>query len=455
MLLKPPSIHLKPPSIHPKAPSIHPRRLSILLRRTEYPPKAPEYPPKTTEYPPKTTEYPPKTTEYHPNAPQYPSKPGYQPKPPYDQSKPYDGKAPEPKYGDPKYGEPKYGEPKYGEPKYGEPKYGEPKYGEPKYGDPKYGAPKYGEPKYGGPVYGHEIPEPRCGKTQCRLDPIEVKRCVEQTCFEITKCHKPPCLPLGKCPVTKVYKPEYCDTPECIRILDKLRPDYDDPTQHIFERRINESLHVWPHCAIGKIWVGANHNYQCPLWTGTGVLVGKDLMLTASHTIPWNRDGWWMRFVPAYSEGSEPFGSSYIMDVRGYEATGTSADDFAICKLYTPLGDTCGWMGTEGWTIDSHYTSASWNRAGYSHLFKNGEVQFWEDEQKIKKIKDDGCFKLLETKGDPWGWSGGVLWGWSGDDAVVIGALSGSEHLLIFTSVGWAGGPGMVDLVNWAWTHWE
>jgi hypothetical protein len=279
---------------------------------------------------------------------------------------------------------------------------------------------------------------------------------MEECSFEVTKCNKPPCLPLGKCAVTKEYKPECANKTDCSYILGMLKPDYDDAVKHIFERHENKSLHVWPHCTVGKIWAGANNNYACPLWTGTGVLVGRDLVLTASHTAPWDREGWWMRFAPAYSEGCEPFGSSYVRDIRGYPVSGTCADDFVICKIYTPLGDACGWMGTEGWESDNNYTGQKWNMVGYSHLFKNGEIQFYEADEKVKKVKDDGCFRLIETHGDPWGWSGGVLWGWHGDCPCVIGILSGSEEeCFIFIKTGWSGGEAMVDLVNWAVTNWD
>lgn len=307
------------------------------------------------------------------------------------------------------------------------------------------------------PHYGPEFPPYQPGRTQCRLEPIEVHNCCERCGFEHTHSHKPPCRPKGKYPLTKEYKPEYCDKPEYAEILGKLKPDYDDPVKHVFERQLNKSLHVWPHCTVGKIWVGANHNHACPLWTGTGVLVGCDLMLTASHTIPWGRDGWWMRFVPAYSEGSEPFESSYVRDVRGYRESGTDAEDFAVCKLYKRLGEHCGWMSVDGWSVDHHYTGSLWNMVGYSDLFDHGEVQFFEGDEKVKKVKDDNPFKLLETHAEPWGWRGGVLWGWHGEGhPCVIGVLSGKvEEHSIFKKAGWAGGPGMVDLVRWAWTSWE
>lgn len=441
-------------------------------KKEDYPPKKPEYtPPKGPEYssgytpkpreptyqPPKVTPYPTPKPEY-PNKPEYPIKPEYPSKPEYPPSKPeYPPSKPGYPPSKPEY-PPKTGYPPTktdyppAKPGYSE----QPKY-EPTY-EPKYEhtyVPKFHEPTYG-PKPGYPTPEPQCGKTQGCLDLCEVKKCLEMCCFEITKCNKPSCLPCGKTPVVESYKPPYADKPECAEKLYALKPEYDDPVKHVLHRKINKSLHVWPHCTIGKIWVGENHNYACPIWTGTGVLVGRDLVLTASHTAPWGRYGWWMRFVPAFADGEEPFGSSYVSDIRGYHTSGTTADDFVVCKLYTPLGDTCGWMGTEAWVDDENYTKPAWNMVGYSPLFKNGQVQFFEDNDKIKKVKDDGPFKLFDTKGDPWGWAGGVLWGWHKECPCVIGVLSGGEeHFVFFHELGWAGGPALTDLVEWAWTNWN
>jgi hypothetical protein len=326
--------------------------------------------------------------------------------------------------------------------------------------EPKYGSHEihgyHHDEKHGcqcTPRCGPEFPPYQPGLTQCRLDPGEVKGCLEKCSYENSKCYKPPCRPQGKYPVTKECKPEYAHKPEYADTISQLKPNYNE---HPFEHQTNESLHIWPHCTVGNIWVGANDNYLCPLWTGTGALVGCDLLLTASHTVPWGRKGWWMRFAPGFSEGSEPFGSSYVMDVRGYETSATSADDFVVCKLYKPLGETCGWMGVDGWSVDHHYTGSLWNMVGYSEFFKNGEVQFFEGDEKVKKVKGEGGFKLLDTHADHWGWCGGVLWGWRGECPCAIGVLSGKdEEICKFIPSGWAGGPGLVDLVNWAWTNWE
>ena len=334
-------------------------------------------------------------------------------------------------------------------------------------------APEYGNPKYDS-GYGHEHPEyheaieeypsvPHCcpkveccgqpGKTQIRCDPVEVKGCQERNCFEITKGYQPPCRPRGKCPDTKSYKPEYVSKPEYAEILGKLKPGYSDVD---FEHKIITNRRIWPHCTIGKIWVGTDHNYCAPLWTGTGVLVGCDLVLTSSHIAPWDRPGWWMRFSPGYSEGHEPFGSSYVVDILGYPPS-EKEDNFVLCKLYKPLGDKCGWMGTEGWAHDQEYTDRKvWNEVGYSPLVKFGEVQIFDDDEKIRHVTDEGEFKSLDAQGDTWGWSGGIMWGWHHECPCVIGVLRGSkDELSIFKKADWVGGIGMADLVSWARTYWE
>src|SRR5271167_3252133 len=96
------------------------------------------------------------------------------------------------------------------------------------------------QPGYDGSKYVPEHPEPHTepepehhcgppkveccglpGKTQCRIEPVEVKDCLERCCFEITKCYQPPCRPRGKRPVTKEYQPEYGRKPEYAEILGK------------------------------------------------------------------------------------------------------------------------------------------------------------------------------------------------------------------------------------------
>jgi len=115
---------------------------------------------------------------------------------------------------------------------------------------------------------------------------------------------------------------------------------------------IDEALRFsYPWRTIGNVFVGNGTNFANPTNGGSGVLVGRNLMLTASHVAPWGRGPgqWWMRFVPGFRAGGpdpEPHSSSFVecfygtfVDVKKPEAGG---QDYVICKLYRPLGDALG-----------------------------------------------------------------------------------------------------------------
>ena len=61
----------------------------------------------------------------------------------------------------------------------------------------------------------------------------------------------------------------------------------------------------WPWLLTGKI---SNSDG----FSGSGVLIGDRLVLTARHVMPWNSiaaGSWWMKFTPHYFDGAEPSGS--------------------------------------------------------------------------------------------------------------------------------------------------
>src|SRR5262249_1540372 len=114
----------------------------------------------------------------------------------------------------------------------------------------------------------------------------------------------------------------------------------------------------YPWSCVGKV-VSSNGK------VGSGFLVSKRLVITASHMVPWNSSPWWMKFTPAYYNGasvlganvysfvSQPMGINVGTDVCGY--------DYALLQLWTPLGSICGhfgvnsylttWQGQPWWTI--------------------------------------------------------------------------------------------------------
>ncbi|KAI5461831.1 trypsin-like cysteine/serine peptidase domain-containing protein [Mariannaea sp. PMI_226] len=229
----------------------------------------------------------------------------------------------------------------------------------------------------------------------------------------------------------------------------------------VLQRNVVTNETAAPWRTIGKVFVGKDLNFNAPIWTGSGVLVGRNLLLTAGHVAPWGLNGWWMRFVPAFKNGAEPFGSSYVEAYRGYHQEGeVNGKDYVICKLYTPLGNTVGWMGSQSFGSDSSYYSGAWISVGYpSEPGTNPGANYMIVEQPVKivDVDDEGNDgKELESNlYSLGGWSGGPLWANVGGQNRVIGVMSGDEtDFLQPRHTVSAGGVAMVRLVQWGWSNW-
>src|SRR5262249_53770373 len=78
----------------------------------------------------------------------------------------------------------------------------------------------------------------------------------------------------------------------------------------------------YPLQCIGRIFVytdPASFNWS---WSGTGALVGRNTVLTASHLVPWSVDGPMIEFVPAYYNGFSTLGAnvySYVDGAASYD----------------------------------------------------------------------------------------------------------------------------------------
>jgi hypothetical protein len=215
---------------------------------------------------------------------------------------------------------------------------------------------------------------------------------------------------------------------------------------------------AWPWCTIGKVWCGFDTHFTHDK-AGTAVLVGRDLILTASHMVPWGGapGQWWMDFVPAFRQislgpGADPFfGRSRVSSCLGvFVDKDVSAFDCAVCRLVTPLGDRCGWMGGQSWGDRDEYYDRSWISIGYPQSFLKGKRQAARFEVGVRDIDADGNGLEIETVDfTSWGWSGGPLWGFIDGHPRVIGVASGVEtddpdpQRSVF-----AGGKHMIDLVK-------
>jgi hypothetical protein len=208
---------------------------------------------------------------------------------------------------------------------------------------------------------------------------------------------------------------------------------------------------AWPWCTIGRVDFSNGQS-------GSGVLVGRSILLTCSHGVPWGQSPWWINFKPALFDSNTPFGTSFVSEYWGYQTDPAhiSAWDYVVCRLYDPLGDRCGYMGYYGTTDDDFYLNTdSWITVGYPGT-PRPQTEYFID---IDDVDDSGDASELET---PWdsmpGWSGGPLFGWINDDPKVLGVVSGNEiDSFPYTSDHgvFAGGLAMARLVEWARANWS
>ena len=222
----------------------------------------------------------------------------------------------------------------------------------------------------------------------------------------------------------------------------------------------------FPWATVGRVEAGFGEEFDRPRIYGTGALVGPNLLLTASHLMQWDHppEGWWMRFVPGYVDGLEPYGHSYVELVHGYRGDGDpSGLDYVLGKLYEPLGERVGWMGSQSFGDEDRYTDPLWPSVGYPQVYLDGLQPVLDTNIGIEDIDNDSNHsKELEVDySDAFGggWSGGPLFGpigGVGGDYRVIGVKSGYE------ADGWdpvravfAGGRPMVEIVKYGWANWQ
>jgi len=159
-----------------------------------------------------------------------------------------------------------------------------------------------------------------------------------------------------------------------------------------------------------------------PLGSASGAMVGPRHLLTCSHVVQWLPDNvaGWIRFAPAFYDGSEPFGAAWgtriyweSQKVFGPTISRDEAQhDYVCVVLDRRIGDVTGWMGSRGWS-DSWDGGAYWSHIGYPGdlggqrpSFQNGvalDGSFWDREVHTR----------IFHKADVWrGQSGGPFFGW-------------------------------------------
>ncbi|QSS49460.1 hypothetical protein I7I53_09814 [Histoplasma capsulatum var. duboisii H88] len=227
---------------------------------------------------------------------------------------------------------------------------------------------------------------------------------------------------------------------------------------------------TYPWNTIGRLFFQRS-NIDNGGWC-TGSLVGRNLILTASHCFPWgygrNR---WMRFSPGFGNGVEPYGSSYVSQCRGVKNTfNVTGIDYIVCQLCEPLGDLTGWMGTKWWKDGDSYMGRPWRSSGYPTDAFQGNEQMLLSNITLLNVDFHGRLgKELETRvfASP-GWSGGPMWEYIDGQPTIVGVCSGGEKdcseevggcngikdSSLYHDVS-AGGRLMTDLVAYGLAHWN
>jgi V8-like Glu-specific endopeptidase len=220
---------------------------------------------------------------------------------------------------------------------------------------------------------------------------------------------------------------------------------------------------AWPWGLVGKVTTSGG-------WSGTGALIGDRLIATAGHVVPWTNGPWWMKFTPAYYDGSSLHGAgveSYVSDARGYDVDGSvTGYDWAVCRLYEPLGSYLGYFGYNGYS-DSWENRPYWSVIGYPGAVASGQRPSFQGSVTSDDTDGDSNGGLeIETKADltP-GNSGGPMFGWWNGDPRLIGVVSGQEEEWSpgFWPWEWgdtdltnviAGGAGFTQMMAWGRSNW-
>jgi hypothetical protein len=214
----------------------------------------------------------------------------------------------------------------------------------------------------------------------------------------------------------------------------------------------------WPWLLIGKVFTSDGTS-------GSGALVGDRLVLTARHVAPWRSiqaGNWWMKFVPHSWDGTEPFGSSFVSHIR-YPSASDIPHDYAVLRLYEPLGKRLGYFGTTSYD-DDWEDEAVWASVGYQADVASAQRPAVQLRASIEEDYSSGDGVALETEADlNHGASGGPFWAWfSGHQARIVGVVSGevdfATSYVVYTSHDYdnalAGGVHMVHLVDWGRSNW-
>jgi hypothetical protein len=157
----------------------------------------------------------------------------------------------------------------------------------------------------------------------------------------------------------------------------------------------------------------------------------SDLVLTARHVILENATSS-IKFVPGYYNGQSSFGPSFfswVKDATYYDGSEAGAWDFALLRLYQPLGDYAGYFGVRTYNDDWDDLYV-WAAAGYPSMSPdNNQVPSYLLGVAIDDEDTDGDASELdsENQDNSKGNSGGPLWAVWPNGPYIVGVTSGNH----------------------------
>jgi V8-like Glu-specific endopeptidase len=237
------------------------------------------------------------------------------------------------------------------------------------------------------------------------------------------------------------------------RRLDSLDTAYREKDTHqattIFppDNRYTFNDTAFPWCTVGLV--------QTPNGAGSGAMVGPRHLLTCSHVIQWlprNTAGW-VKFTPAYFDGSEPFGVAwgtmiYWEELKVYGPTISRSEgqhDYVAVVLDRRIGDLTGWMGSRSWS-DDWDGEPYWRHIGYPGDLGGQRPSYQRDISLDGSFWDREVHTRIFHQGDVWpGQSGGPYFAWWAGESWprVVAVQSGQDSDENSAS----GGAHMVDCI--------